>query len=68
MPSQYHLWQDLHPCTPPTKYVREVWDYSRADVQNIKKSIKGFNSGKTLESLYIDSKVDLLNETLLNIF
>ena len=52
----------------PPKYVREVWDYSKADVQNIKKSIKEFNWGKTLESLSIDSKVDLLNETLLNIF
>ena len=52
----------------PPKYVRKVWDYSKADVQNIKKSIKEFNWGKTLESLSIDSKVDLLNETLLNIF
>ena len=51
----------------PPKYVREVWDYSKADVQNIRKSIKEFNWGKTLESLSIDSKVDLLNETL-NIF
>ena len=50
------------------KYVREVWDYSKADVQNIKKSIKDFNWGKTLESIPIDSKVDLLSETLLNIF
>ena len=45
----------------PSKYVREVWDYSKTDVQKIKKSIKGFNWGKTLESLSIDSKVDLLN-------
>ena len=46
------------------KYVREVWDYSKADVQNIKKFIKDFNWGKTLESIPIDSKVDLLSETL----
>ena len=52
----------------PPKYVREVWDYSKADVQNIKKSIKDFSWEKTLESLSMDSKVDLLNETLLNIF
>ena len=52
----------------PPKYFREVWDYSKADDQNIKKSIKDFNWGKTLESLSINSKVDLLNETLLNIF
>ena len=50
------------------KYVREVWDYSNADVQNIKKSIENFNGGKDLESFSIDSKVDLLNKRLLNIF
>ena len=56
-------------CVPlPPKYVREVWDYSKADVQNIKKSIKDFNWRKTFESLSVDSKVDLLNERLLNIF
>ena len=33
-----------------------------------KKSIKTSNLGKTLESFSVDSKVDLLNETLLNIF
>ena len=46
----------------PPKYVREVWYYSKADVQNIKKSIKDFNWRKTLESLSIDSKFDLLIE------
>ena len=56
-------------CVPlPPKYVREIWDYSKADVQNIKKSIKDFNWRKTFESLSVDSKVDLLNERLLNIF
>ena len=50
------------------KYVREVWDYSKANVQNIKESVKNFSWGKALDSLSIDSKVDLLNKTLLNIF
>ena len=58
---------DIHVPLQP-KYVRDVWDYSKADIQNIKKSIKNFNWGITLKSLSIDSKVDLLNETLLNIF
>ena len=58
---------DLHVPLPP-KYVREVRDYSKADVQNIRKSMKELNLGKTLEKLCIDSKVDLLNEKLLNIF
>ena len=58
---------DIHIPFPP-KYVRKVWDYSKADVQNIKKSIKDVNWGKNLESLSIDSKIDLPNETFLNIF
>ena len=52
----------------PSKYVGEVWDYSKADIQNIKKSIKNFNCGKSIESLSVNWKVDLLNEILLNIF
>ena len=51
----------------PPKYLCEVWDYGKADVQNIKKSIKDFNWGKTLESLSVDSKVDPLNKTLFQI-
>ena len=43
-------------------------DYSKADVQNIQKAILHFNWRKAFESLSVDSKVDLLNETLLNIF
>ena len=70
MPSQYHLLYgkiDIRVPLPP-KYVGDVWGYSKADVQNIKKSIKNFNWGITLESLSMYSKVNLLNETLLNIF
>ena len=33
------------------KYVREVWDYSKADVQNIKKSIKDFK--KSIKNYWI---------------
>ena len=39
--------------TLPPLYVREVWDYSKANVENIKKAVANF---------------ELLNETLLNIF
>ena len=37
-------------------------------VKQMFKILKDFNWGKTLESLSIDSEVDLLNETLLNNF
>ena len=43
-------------------------NYSKADVQNIQKAILDFNWRKAFESFSVDSKVDLLNETLLNIF
>ena len=41
----------------PSENVRKVWDYSRANVQNIKNSLKNFNWEKTLESLSIDSNL-----------
>ena len=56
---------DIRVSLPP-KCVREVWGYSKAYIQNIKKSFKDFNWRKTLESLSTDSKVDLLDQTLLN--
>ena len=51
----------------PPAYVREVWDYSKANAENIKKAISSFNWNKAFENLSIDAKVELLNETLLNI-
>ena len=54
------------PLPPP--YVRKVWDYSKANAENIKKAISSFNWNKAFENLSIDVKVELLNETLLNIF
>ena len=52
----------------PPSFICEVWNYSKADAQNIQKTILDFNLRKAFESLAVDSKVDLLNETLLNIF
>ena len=45
-----------------SEFFREVWVYSKVDVQNIKKYIKNFNWGKNPRI------PDLLNDTLLNIF
>ena len=52
----------------PPIYVREVWDYEKANVENIKKAISNFDWNKAFENLSVDEKVDFLNETLLNIF
>ena len=43
---------------PPT-YVREVWDYRKTNVENIKKAISNFNWNKAFENLAIDEKVAL---------
>ena len=52
----------------PPIYVREVWDYKKADVEHIKKAITNFDWNNAFKSLSVDQKVELLNETLLNIF
>ena len=49
-------------------YVREVWDYEKANIENIKKAICNFDWNKAFENLSVDEKVDVLNKTLLNIF
>ena len=55
-------------CTPPIIYVGEVWNCSMASVESIKKATFNFNINKAFECLSIDTKVKLLNETLLSIF
>ena len=52
----------------PPSYVCKVWDYSRADTKNIQKAVRNFDGEKAFGNLSVDRKVDLLNETLLNIF
>ena len=52
---------------PPT-YVREVWDYEKANIEDIKKAISNFGCNKVFENFSVDVKVDFLNKTLLNIF
>ena len=48
-------------------YMREIWDYSKANIKNINKTISNFNWTKAFENLSVDEKVELLKETLLNI-
>ena len=45
-----------------------MWDYSSANTKNIQKAVQKFDWEKTFGNLSVDRKVDLLNETLLNIF
>ena len=56
-------------CVPlPPTYVREVWDYEKANIEHIKKAISNFDWNKAFENLSVYEKVDFLNKTLLNIF
>ena len=55
-------------CVPLSPvYIREVWNYSQANVENIKYAISNFNWSKAFENLSVYGKVKDLNETL-NIF
>ena len=59
----------IHICVPlPPVHVHEGWDYNKANVENIKKAVSNFNWNRAFENLSVDKKVELLNETLLNIF
>ena len=49
-------------------YVREVWNYRKANVKGIQKTIQTFDWVKAFGNLPVDGKVDVLNETLMNIF
>ena len=51
---------------PPT-YVQEIWDYEKANIDNIKKTMSNFDWDKAFEYLSVDEKVDFLNKILLNI-
>ena len=62
-----HVKIDIRVPLPPS-YVREVWDYNKTYVENIKKAVSNFNWNRAFENLSVDEKVELLNETLLNIF
>ena len=58
---------DIRVPLPPI-FVHEVWDYSKANVEHIKKAISNLNWHNAFKDLSVDEKVVLLNETLLNIF
>ena len=54
------------PLPPP--YKREIWDYGKANVDGINRSIKDFNWRHAFQDLPVDDKVRVLTNTLSNIF
>ena len=51
-----------------TSYKQEVWHYNRAQVGLIKKSIANFDWNRAFANLSVNDQVELLENTLLNIF
>ena len=52
------IYGKINICAPlPPIYVHEVWDYRKANVENIRKAISNFNWNKAFENLAIDVKV-----------
>ena len=49
-------------------YVQEVWNYKKANIENIKKATSNFDWNKAFEKHSVDEKIELLHKTLLNIF
>ena len=52
----------------PPSNVREIWDYRIANIKSMQKAIQNFDRVKAFGNLSVDGKVDVLNETLINIF
>ena len=52
----------------PPNQVCEVWDYRKSNVKSIQKAIQNFDWVKAFEHLSVDGRVDVLNETIMNIF
>ena len=54
------------PLPPP--YIREVWEYKNAKVENIQRSVSGIDWNFILQGKTVNQKVNILNECLLNLF
>ena len=52
----------------PPPYTREVWDYSKAQLDLINKAIEHFDWKKLFSGQGIHNQVNLLNTAILNIF
>ena len=51
----------------PPQYYREVWQYSDANTELIRRTVDQFNWQKAFLNKNVNEKVDIFNETILNI-
>ena len=52
----------------PPPYERLVWDYSKAELTNIKKSLSQINWHNALKDLNVNDQVEYLSSCILNVF
>ena len=52
----------------PPPYQRDIWHYKKAEADLIKRSVKAFNWEGAMLNLNTNDQVDVLTDTLLNIF
>ena len=52
----------------PPPYERLVWDYRKANIKNIQKSIKSLNWDTLFHNKTVNKQVSIFNETIMNIF
>ena len=52
----------------PPPYERLVWDYSKANTTNIRKSISQINGNEALKNLDVNNQVKYFTNCILNIF
>ena len=52
----------------PPVYVRDVWNHSKVNTENINEAISKFKSNGNFYNLSVDRKVKILHETLLDTF
>ena len=52
----------------PNCIYRDIYDFNKANVENIKKAVSNLNWNRAFENLSADEKGKILNKTLSNIF
>ena len=53
--------------TYPPPYLREVWHYKDANIELIRRAINGFNWTRAFSNTSVNEKVNIFNNTILNI-
>ena len=52
----------------PPPYERLVWDYRKANIESIQKSVKSVNCKTLFNNRTVNRQVSIFNETIINIF